>query len=376
MPAAKSLKDLLRIRHENREYIDRINGNLGSALGFKRQTGEPVSDVPAVLIFVPRKIDPKWLDTGQVIKKELEGPGGLTCPTDVVEGGKLVETVIWAQNTETGEEDWTSVESLTGGVPLTESQLALRENLRGWTKKVMPGAQLGAFDKSGAGYYGTLGCFAKDKDGYPGLITNHHVADHVGNTLYFPEVNAREIAFVDRVFETISDQARFKGIIDEAKAKYVLDCAFAYLSENLEDAEIEPRLPTLNARGELAYRKLGTPLPLDLDTMGPVGTDVVGVGRTRSFQRGKITAFAYEWADEKSGSTYTDYLIIGEEGTEFSDPGDSGKLIVTRKGLRPVALLWGGWREKLRRGRQENWTYAIDINIVLKKLEAEIMRSV
>ena len=29
--------------------------------------------------------DPKWLDASQMIAKELKGPGGLTCPTDVVE---------------------------------------------------------------------------------------------------------------------------------------------------------------------------------------------------------------------------------------------------------------------------------------------------
>ncbi len=57
-------------------------------------------------------------------------------------------------------------------------------------------------------------------------------------------------------------------------------------------------------------------------------------------------------------------MIIGEDGTEFGDPGDSGKLIVTDDdNSRPVALLWGGRHEQLRVGRgQENWTYAIDIN--------------
>ena len=43
--------------------------------------------------------------------------------------------------------------------------------------------------------------------------------------------------------------------------------------------------------------------------------------------------------------------------------------------LHPVALLWGGWREQLAPGRQENWTYAIDINLVLEKLGVEILRS-
>jgi hypothetical protein len=375
MPRATCLKDLIKIRHANRKYIDKLNGNLGSALGFKRPSGEAVTNEPAILIFVPRKIDPKWLDTSQVIKKELKGPGGLTCPTDVVEGGKSVETAVWVRDQETEEDYPASVESITGGVPLTDAQLALREKLRGWTKKVMPGAQLAGVDSKGASYYGTLGCFARDAEGFIGLITNHHVADRVDNLLYFPEANAREIAYVSRVLETISDEERFGDIVNEPNVDYVLDCAFAYLSSTIDDAEIEPRLPTISAHGELEYKKIGKPLELDLDTMGPVGAEVVGVGRTRSFQRGMINAFAYEWADEKNHSSYTDYLIVGEDGNEFSDPGDSGKLIVTRQGLRPVGLLWGGWREQLRHGRQENWTYAIDINMVLQKLDVEILRS-
>ena len=164
--------------------------------------------------------------------------------------------------------------------------------------------------------------------------------------------------------------------MDEPRAKYVLDSAFVELYVDIEDAEVEPRIPLLDDGGQIVYKELGDPLELDLDTMGPVGQEVVGVGRTRSFQRGTITAFGYEYHDEGTSSRYTDYLIVGEDGSEFSDPGDSGKLIVTRDGQRPVALLWGGWREQLRAGRgQENRTYAIDINLVLEKLRVELVKA-
>ena len=49
-------------------------------------------------------------------------------------------------------------------------------------------------------------------------------------------------------FESISDEKRFGGIVDEPKAKYVLDCAFAYITSKLEDVEIEPRMPTASPR--------------------------------------------------------------------------------------------------------------------------------
>ncbi len=45
--------------------------------------------------------------------------------------------------------------------------------------------------------------------------------------------------------------------------------------------------------------------------------------------------------------------------------------------FRPVALLWGGWKEQLRTGRmQEDWTYAIDINKVLELLDVSILKRV
>ena len=377
MPTASSLEDLIRIRHANRGYIDSLNGNLGSALGFKRHTAElGVSGEPAILIFVPRKIDPKWLGDDQVIRKELKGPDGLKCPVDVVEGGKYEDTTLWAYDDFNEEDQLVSWERLRGPHPLSNTQLRLREQLRGWSKKVMPGAQLAAFDRDGNGYYGTLGCFARDAAGMLGFITNQHVADRKNNTLYFPEHEGVPIGIATKLFEWVSDEQRLKGIVNERRARFRVDCAFVELSAEIDDADVEPRLPVLNSRGRVKYVELGEPVALDLSTMGPVGQTVVGVGRTRSFQRGTIAAFGYEYHDVGSVSRYTDYLIIGEDGNEFSDPGDSGKLVVTDDDPpQPVALLWGGWREQLRLGRgQENWTYAIDINAVLERLDVEIVR--
>ena len=85
--------------------------------------------------------------------------------------------------------------------------------------------------------------------------------------------------------------------------------------------------------------------------MDIIGKKVISVGRTRGVQRGTIVAYAYEFQDEVY-SIYTDLLIIGEDGKAFSDKGDSGKVIVTDDDDHcPVALLWGGWQESLRHGR-------------------------
>ena len=82
------------------------------------------------------------------------------------------------------------------------------------------------------------------------------------------------------------------------------------------------------------------------------------VGRTTGLRYGTIVAFGYEFDDASNETLYTDLLIIGDDGVPFSTHGDSGSLIVTNDDSHnPVALLWGGWQEKLRSGYgQENWT--------------------
>ena len=41
-----------------------------------------------IIVFVPLKINPKWIPDSEMIPKKFEGPGNLWCLVDVVEGGK------------------------------------------------------------------------------------------------------------------------------------------------------------------------------------------------------------------------------------------------------------------------------------------------
>lgn len=162
-----------------------------------------------------------------------------------------------------------------------------------------------------------------------------------------------EIAITKKAFEFVEDETRFPGIVDEPDARFRVDCAFAEFTNTINTGDVDPRVPVLSKKtGRLGRRRLGEPFDLDIDTMGPLRMRVFGVGRTRAFQRGTIVAFAYEHIDAQRDARYTDYLVIGDEPDEFSDPGDSGKLIFL-EGMRPkpVALLWGGWYEKLRSGK-------------------------
>lgn len=160
------------------------------------------------------------------------------------------------------------------------------------------------------------------------------------------------------------DEKWYEGVIDEVNSYVRCDCGFVVVDENLSRHV---------ASGLHVIGKTGPLLRINPDTIDIIGQKVISIGRTRGVQRGTVVAYAYEYCDEIR-SIYTDLLIIGEEGRAFSWKGDSGKIIVTDdEDHRPVALLWGGWQERLRHGReQENWTYAIDLGKVLDRLNLEL----
>ncbi len=342
MAQATCLADLLQIREHNSDLIERFNGNLGTALGFKYVAGQ-MTNIPTVIIFVPKKIAMDLIPANQRIPKILQGPNGLSCPTDVVVGGKA------RRESELP--------------PLSAENMAHITALRSGAIGIVGGVQLG-FIEGDQGFVGTAACLVKNSQGVIGLLTNQHVGGVPGRTMYHPDPGNFDIGFTYDAWEMEADEVRFNGLVNEENAYYRMDCAFIKLWDNLH-AVARP--------GLFQIGPINPPIPLDLRTMGPIGTRVTSIGRTRGLQDGTITAFSYEWEDEFQ-SLYTDYLIIGDDGEVFSDHGDSGKLIVTKDGSNAVALLWGGWPEQLRRGHgQENWTYAIDINKVLEKLDLQII---
>ena len=94
----------------------------------------------------------------------------------------------------------------------------------------------------------------------------------------------------------------------------------------------------------------------------------------QGIREGTIWGFGYEFVDENDAKVYTDLLIIGDNEVPFSTHGDSGSLIVTAEENKGIGLLWGGWQEKLRSGyAQENWTYGIALDRVLKALNIELV---
>lgn len=353
--AAETLKDLILIRASNRNLLDKVNGAYGTALGKKNGNGPP-----AVLVFVERKIHKRWLIDEEVIAPELEAPSGLVCPTDVIQvGGDLAEPYSPGR--------------------MQQGELWLREQLRGAYERISVGSQLSFVDISGGGGNGTLGAFATcRRTGKHGLITNAHVAEFVGNILAHPEESSTAIARVDRLVRSLPLKDRFDGLVTDASAFSIMDCAFAEFGADVElTRDIDFDFPYFDDQGNLTGGALGTPLPLNLEdqSLAPIGECVVAVGRTRSYRSGVIRAFGFEHADGVHVSGFTDFLISTEElSGYFSVAGDSGSLVVTSNGFRPVALLWGGMSMRTNPDYElVDHTFAVDINSVLDVLNVDLL---
>lgn len=348
MKQAENLEELMKIRAHNRSLLDSFNGNLGTALGFKKYTGDnTISQEPAILVFVPVKINPKWIPGSQLIPKKLEHPDDLWCPLDVVEGGKA-ET-----------ED-----------PVPEDVSEIAEALRGWSEYVWPGSQISHWVDPAEGRYstGTLGAFVRDRmSGEPGLLTNQHVGIEPGKKLYHPVPWGTHVATTLRTELYVEDQHWYGPYSDEPRTYVRIDCAFAPLTGSLSSTDINPEL--------LSVGKMGPVLEIDLKSMDIIGQKVIRLGPTTGLRKGTVVAFGYEFLDNGESTVYTDLLIVGEPGKPFSAHGDSGSIIVTDDdNLNPAGLLWGGWQEKLRTGfAQENWSYGIALSRVLDVLNIEII---
>lgn len=349
---ANSLNDLLRIRAANRERIEAVNGNLGTALGFKWTDGRR-TDHPCVIIFVPQKVDSRLVPEAERAPGRLESPDGIWCLTDIVTGGSAA-----------------SVDDFDPLPPLSQANKDVVKELRSGRIGLIGGIQLahykGGIENREHGTVGTAGIAVRHPEtGETGFVTNQHVADAPGRVIYHPWPRYFPIGATVETKLMAADEGWYDGVIDEANSYVRCDFAFVQVNGDLV-GEVKAGVHAVGKTGDL--------LRIDPGTMDAIGQKVVGVGRTRGVQRGTVVAYSYEWNDGAE-SVYTDLLIIGEEGMAFSDKGDSGKIIVTDdEQRRPVALLWGGWQERLRHGReQENWTYAIDLGKVLDRLHLELL---
>ena len=174
---ATTLRELAQVRADNRNLLNAVVGNQGTALGRKNFTasGEPSGD-PCIIIYMPHKIH---LD---LLAKDLRIPEKLTTKDGEIEAvtDVVVTTVLNVPKQE---------------VPLSPGNQDLVNMLQwrdGTLDHLPPGAQIGAAELSAEGistYVGTLGFAVRSKEPerqIVGFLTNQHVGGTASRSMYIP----------------------------------------------------------------------------------------------------------------------------------------------------------------------------------------------
>ncbi len=342
---AKSLRDLMQIREDNRGRIKKAK-NLGSALGFKWAMKKNTKR-PCVIIFVKKKIKPGEADTDELIPEVLEGKNGTWCLTDVVAGG------------ETGNVASESLPELSPG------NKKVVETLNSGKSELTGGIRLAYDIGDNEEGHGTAGIAVKNREGHIGFLTNQHVASDGVREIYHPHLSNTPIGSTYNPGEYSVRYTGFKkwyGIkTGNTRAQVKCDFGFIKIDDSLK-SKVRP--------GLFGIGNVGPVKKIDIDTMDIIGQKVISVGCSRGIQRGMVVAYSYEWKIMGIKSIFNDLLITGEEGGAFSYHGDSGKIIVTDDEEHlPLALHWGGVMGLLDDENdegQQSWSKASELNKILE----------
>ncbi|KAK4564268.1 hypothetical protein RGQ29_006372 [Quercus rubra] len=354
---ATTLLELMTIRAFHSKILRRFS--LGTAIGFRIRKGM-LTDIPAILVFVARKVHRKWLTHIQCLPAALEGPGGVWCDVDVVEF-----SYFGAPAPTPKEQLYTElIDGLTGSDPCIGS-----------------GSQVAS-----QGTYGTLGAIVKSRTGnrQVGFLTNRHVAvdlDYPNQKMFHPlPPNLGPgvyLGAVERATSFITDDlwyGIFAGTNPETFVR--ADGAFIAFTEDFNMHNVTTTVKGVGQIGDVNTIDLQSPIN------SLIGRQVVKVGRSSGLTTGTITAYALEYNDEKGICFFTDFLVVGENQQTFDLEGDSGSLILLTgqngEKPRPVGIIWGGTanrgRLKLKVGQPpENWTSGVDLGRLLDLLELDLI---
>lgn len=207
--------------------------------------------------------------------------------------------------------------------------------------------------------WGTLGAFVEDDDHYYILSNNHVIANsddaHAGDLIFGLRPNRDELV-IGHLDNWVP--------LNYFSANYV-DAAIARFSD-----EIEHFVPW-------TYKGIGVMDPRPILDRYSV-TNVTKLGITTGATRGRVSAYELDGVMINFGSVGNPILIKFDDQIEliglrrrrpFSQPGDSGSLIMDEDTLRPYALLFAGGLDA------DGWdrTIANPINAVLSRLNVRFV---
>ncbi|XP_047047335.1 protein NARROW LEAF 1-like [Lolium rigidum] len=354
---ATTLLDLMIIRAFHSKILRRFS--LGTAIGFRIRKGT-LTDTPAILVFVARKVNKKWLRPTQCLPAALEGPGGVWCDVDVVEF---------------------SYYGAPAATPKEQLYDELVDGLRGSDPSIGSGSQVASLET-----YGTLGAIVKSRSGNKqvGFLTNRHVAvdlDYPNQKMFHPlPPNLGPgvyLGAVERATSFITDDVWYGIYAGTNPETFVrADGAFIPFSDDFDITNVSTSVKGVGLIGDIKAIDLQSPIG------SLIGKQVVKVGRSSGLTTGTVMAYALEYNDEKGICFFTDFLVVGENQQTFDLEGDSGSLIILtgQEGEKPqpIGIIWGGTanrgRLKLKSGQgPENWTSGVDLGRLLDLLELDLI---
>lgn len=354
---ATTLLELMTIRAFHSKILRCYS--LGTAIGFRIRRGI-LTDIPAILVFVSRKVHKQWLSPIQCLPTALEGPGGVWCDVDVMEFSYF------------GAPD-----------PAPKEQLytEIVDDLRGSDPCIGSGSQVASQET-----YGTLGAIVRSQTGnrQVGFLTNRHVAvdlDYPNQKMFHPLPPTLGpgvyLGAVERATSFITDDlwyGIFAGINPETFVR--ADGAFIPFADDFDMSSVTTSVKGVGEIGDVKIIDLQSPIN------SLIGKQVVKVGRSSGLTTGTVLAYALEYNDEKGICFLTDFLVVGENQQTFDLEGDSGSLIILKgendEKPHPIGIIWGGTanrgRLKLKIGQcPENWTSGVDLGRLLNLLELDLI---
>ncbi|MCH81272.1 trypsin family protein [Trifolium medium] len=356
---ATTLLELMTIRAFHSKILRCYS--LGTAIGFRIRRGV-LTDIPAILVFVSRKVHKQWLSPIQCLPTALEGPGGVWCDVDVVEFSYF---------------------GAPEPVPKEQHYTEIVDDLRGGDPCIGSGSQVASQET-----YGTLGAIVRSQTGsrQVGFLTNRHVAvdlDYPNQKMFHPLPPTLGpgvyLGAVERATSFITDElwyGIFAGINPETFVR--ADGAFIPFADDFDMCTVTTSVRGVGDIGDVKIIDLQSPIS------SLIGKQVVKVGRSSGLTAGIVLAYALEYNDEKGICFLTDFLVVGENQQTFDLEGDSGSLIMFKgdngEKPRPIGIIWGGTanrgRLKLKVGLPpENWTSGVDLGRLLNLLELDLITS-
>ncbi|CAN1263359.1 Protein NARROW LEAF 1 [Linum perenne] len=352
---ATTLLELMTIRAFHSKILRCYS--LGTAIGFRIRRGL-LTDVPAILVFVSRKVHKQWLTPIQCLPNALEGPGGVWCDVDVLEFSYF---------------------GAPEPAPKEQLYTDIVDDLRGGNLYIGSGSQVASQET-----YGTLGAIVRSQTGsrQVGFLTNRHVAvdlDYPNQKMFHPLPPTLGpgvyLGAVERATSFITDDLWYAIFAGSNP-----DGAFIPFADDFDLSTVTTSVKGVGEVGSVKMIDLQSPIS------SLIGKQVMKVGRSSGLTTGTVLAYALEYNDEKGICFFTDFLVVGTNQQTFDLEGDSGSMIMMKgsdddddgEKPRPIGIIWGGTanrgRLKLKVGQPpENWTSGVDLGRLLTLLELDLI---